>query len=174
MQNILVVVDMQNDFVYGALKTNGAENIVDPIKRKVLDFDGTVIFTRDTHKNDYLDTEEGKNLPVKHCIQNTPGWEIVELLRDLRDSIIIDKPTFGSVELGKLLEKLDKKDKISSVTLLGLCTDICVISNAILIKAFLPSAHIIVDGSLSRGVTEESHKTALSAMRSCQIEIIGE
>lgn len=174
MRDILIVVDMQNDFVSGALAAPGAEDIVKPIKEKILSFDGDVIFTRDTHHSDYLLTEEGKNLPVTHCVENTPGWEIVATLTALRDAIIINKPTFGSVELGEKLRLMDREEKIGNITLLGLCTDICVISNALLVKAFLPDAHIAVDASLSKGVTEERHKTALEAMRSCQIEIKGE
>ena len=174
MQNILVVVDMQNDFVSGALGSRDAESIVEPVKEKILSFDGKIIFTRDTHEGDYLQSEEGRNLPVPHCIRNTEGWEIVDALKGLRDSMIIDKPTFGSTVLGEVLRSLDREEKIGTVTLCGLCTDICVISNALLVKAFLPDAHIAVDASLSRGVTAESHRTALEAMKSCQIEITGE
>lgn len=174
MQNILVVVDMQNDFVAGALKSRAAEEIVTGIREKVLSFAGKVIYTRDTHGSDYMNTEEGRNLPVPHCIKGTWGWEIVDGLRDIRESMVIDKPTFGSTVLGEVLRGLDEKEKIASVTLLGLCTDICVISNALLVKAFLPDAHITVDASLSRGVTIESHRTALEAMKGCQIEITGE
>ncbi len=174
MQNILVVVDMQNDFVSGSLGKKENEDIVEGIKNLVLNFDGKVIFTRDTHQSDYLSTEEGKNLPVVHCVENTPGGEIVDALKELKAYKTINKPTFGSVELGEELSKLDKEEKVGSVTLVGLCTDICVISNAMIIKAFLPDAHIVVDASLSRGVTDERERTALSAMKSCQIEIKGE
>ena len=174
MQNILVVVDMQNDFVTGALGSRDAESIVEPVRKRVLSFDGKVVFTRDTHEGNYLQTEEGRNLPVPHCIRNTDGWEIVKTLQGLRDSIVIDKPTFGSTVLGEVLRSMDREEKIGTVTLCGLCTDICVISNAMLIKAFLPDAHIAVDASLSRGVSAQSHRTALEAMKSCQIEIIGE
>ena len=174
MQNILVVVDMQNDFVSGALSSKAAEEIVAPMKEKILSFDGKVIYTRDTHEKDYMSTEEGKNLPVPHCIKGTWGWEIVPSLKDIRESMVIDKPTFGSTVLGEVLRGLDEKETVASVTLMGLCTDICVISNAMVAKAFLPNAHIIVDASLSRGVSDSSHRTALQAMKGCQIEIIGE
>lgn len=174
MQNILVVVDMQNDFVRGALGSRASEEIVAPIRDKILSFEGKVIYTRDTHDGDYMKSEEGRNLPVPHCIKGTWGWEIVDDLRDIRESMVIDKPSFGSTVLGEVLRGLDKGEKIASVTLLGLCTDICVISNAMLVKAFLPDAHIIVDASLSRGVSRESHRTALEAMKGCQIEITGE
>lgn len=169
--NVLVVVDLQNDFIDGALGTKEALAIVDYVKAKIKDFNGPVIFTRDTHSLNYLSTEEGKNLPIPHCIKGTKGWEIREgLVKE--DSLIIDKETFGSVELGKKLEEMNKKERIESITLLGLCTDICVISNALLCKAFLPNAHIIVDAKGSSGVTPLSHETALSSMKACQIEII--
>ena len=174
MQNILVVVDMQNDFVSGALGSKAAEEIVAPMKDRILAFEGKVIYTRDTHEKDYMSTEEGKNLPVPHCIKGTWGWEIVDPLKDIRESMVIDKPTFGSTVLGEVLRGLDEKETVASVTLMGLCTDICVISNAMVAKAFLPNAHIIVDASLSRGVSDSSHRTALQAMKGCQIEIIGE
>ncbi len=174
MQNILVVVDMQNDFVTGALGSREAEGIVEPIREKILSFDGRIIFTRDTHDGNYLQGEEGKNLPVPHCIKNTEGWEIVQPLKNLRNALYIDKPSFGSTVLGEVLRSLDRSEKISSVTLVGLCTDICVISNALLVKAFLPDTHVAVDASLTRGVTAESHRTALAAMKCCQIEITGE
>ena len=174
MQNILVVVDMQNDFVSGALGSKAAEEIVAPMKDRILSFDGKVIYTRDTHEKDYMSTEEGKNLPVPHCIKGTWGWEIVDPLKDIRESMVIDKPTFGSTVLGEVLRGLDEKETVASVTLMGLCTDICVISNAMVAKAFLPNAHIIVDASLSRGVSDSSHRTALQAMKGCQIEIVGE
>ncbi len=174
MQNILVVVDMQNDFVSGALGNKTNEEIVAPLKEKILSFEGRVIYTRDTHSKDYMSTEEGKNLPVPHCIKGTWGWEIIAPLKDIRDCMVIDKPTFGSTVLGEVLRGLDEKEKVATVTLMGLCTDICVISNAFVAKAFLPDAHIAVDASLSRGVTPESHRTALQAMKGCQIEIIGE
>lgn len=169
--NVLVVVDLQNDFIDGVLGTKEALAIVDYVKAKIKDFDGQIIFTRDTHSLNYLSTEEGKNLPIPHCIKGTKGWEIREgLVKE--NSIIIDKETFGSVALGKKLEEMDKKERIENVTLLGLCTDICVISNALLCKAFLPNAHIIVDSKGSSGVTSQSHETALSSMKACQIEII--
>lgn len=169
--NVLVVVDLQNDFIDGVLGTKEALAILDYVKAKIKDFDGPIIFTRDTHSLNYLSTEEGKNLPIPHCIKGTKGWEIRDgLVKE--NSIIIDKETFGSVALGKKLEEMNKKERIENVTLLGLCTDICVISNALLCKAFLPNAHIIVDSKGSSGVTSQSHEIALSSMKACQIEII--
>ncbi len=170
--DILVVVDMQNDFIDGALGSPEAPEIVEGINALVRDFSGRVIFTRDTHGEDYMNTQEGRKLPVAHCIRDTHGWQITDGITIPVGADIIDKPTFGSVELAKLLTDLDKRDPILSVTLVGLCTDICVISNAMLVKAALPEIAVRVVGDLCRGVTPASHDTALAAMRSCQIEII--
>lgn len=171
MQNILVVVDMQNDFIDGALGTREAQAILPRVKEIVKEFNGKIYFTRDTHLENYMQTQEGKNLPVPHCIKNTNGWEISsELLPYAKN--IIDKPTFGSVELASILVKENEKEKIESITLVGLCTDICVISNALLIKSSLLDAKIIVDASGCAGVTPQSHKNALEAMKMCQIAVI--
>ena len=170
MQRVLVVVDMQNDFIDGALGTPEAQAIVPFVKEKIRSFDGKVIFTRDTHQNDYLQTQEGTKLPVPHCIRDTQGWEICpELLPYAYE--IIDKPTFGSVALADLLANLDKENKIDEIELLGLCTDICVISNAMLLKARLLDAEIVVDSRGCAGVTRQSHQNALEAMKMCQITI---
>lgn len=174
MQKILVVVDMQNDFIDGSLGTKEAVEIVPSVKEKIENFDGKVIFTRDTHFDNYLETQEGTLLPVKHCIKDTVGWQIRPELDALRVSEAIDKPTFGSVMLGKKLVEENEKEPIESVTLIGLCTDICVISNALLIKAFLPEIPIIVDAKCCAGVTPDSHKNALNAMKACQIKIENE
>lgn len=172
MRKILVVVDMQNDFIDGALGTPEAVKIVPTVVDKVKGFDGEVIFTRDTHLDSYLSTQEGKNLPVEHCIKGTYGWEIHPELEALRTGDAIDKPTFGSSELFELLTRENEKVKIDEITFVGLCTDICVISNAIGTKAFLPEVKIIVDSSCCAGVTPQSHNTALEAMKMCQIEIL--
>lgn len=170
MQKILVVVDMQNDFIDGALGSAEAKEIVPYVVERVKSFDGRVIFTRDTHENDYLQTQEGTKLPVPHCIKDTQGWEICpELLPYAYE--IIDKPTFGSVALADLLANLDKENKIDEIELLGLCTDICVISNAMLLKARLLDAEIVVDSRGCAGVTRQSHQNALEAMKMCQITI---
>ena len=174
MQNFLIVVDMQNDFIDGALGTAEAVAIVNNAKAKIEGFDGKVIFTRDTHYENYLATQEGRNLPVEHCIKDTYGWQIRKELDALRKNEAIDKPTFGSAELGELLKSENEKEEIESITLIGLCTDICVISNALLIKAFLPETKVKVDASCCAGVTPDSHKTALNAMKMCQIEIENE
>lgn len=171
MQDILVVVDMQNDFIDGALGTGEAQAIVPRVKEKIAQFRGKVLFTRDTHSEEYMDTQEGHNLPVPHCIRGTRGWEICPELEALRATEPIDKPTFGSVELGELLRRENEEDPIRSLTFVGLCTDICVISNVLLAKAFLPEVPIAVDAACCAGVTPQSHQNALQAMQACQIRI---
>ena len=169
--NILVVVDMQNDFIDGALGTPEALAIVPYVKQRIESFDGKVFFTRDTHFADYMDTQEGKNLPVPHCIQNTSGWEIRPELEALRKTQAIDKLTFGSSDLPAVLAK---ESNIESITFMGLCTDICVISNVMITKAFFPEIPLIVDAKGCAGVTPESHQNALNAMKMCQITIVNE
>lgn len=174
---ILVVVDMQNDFIDGALGTKEAVGIVPKVAEKIRGFDGRVLYTRDTHEKDYLETQEGKNLPVEHCIRGTKGWELAPEIEKLRVEEPIDKPSFGSTALGALLKAQDEdlkkqgKPGIESITLVGLCTDICVISNAMILKAYLPEVPVIVEADCCAGVTPESHKNALEAMKVCQIKI---
>ena len=166
----LVVVDMQNDFIGMALGTDEAQRIVPYVKEYIENFDGEVIFTKDTHSENYLSTQEGKNLPVVHCVKGTLGWEICdELLPFAESRKVFEKKTFGSVELAQYMSSLDD---IESVTLLGLCTDICVISNAYLIKAYMPEVKVSVVKNCCAGVTEESHERALAAMAVCQIDVI--
>ncbi len=172
MQDILVVVDMQNDFIDGALGTKEAVAIVPAVKEKIASFDGPVIFTRDTHLENYMETQEGKNLPVPHCIEGSQGWQIRPELEELRKTPPVDKPGFGSVELGQKLLEMDKKEPIASVTLIGLCTDVCVISNALIIKAFLPEVPVKVDAACCAGISPDSHNNALAAMAMCQVEIL--
>jgi len=174
MQKILVVVDMQNDFIDGALGTAEAVAVVPKVKEKIENFTGTVFFTRDTHGENYMDTQEGKNLPVPHCIRGSDGWQIRPELDVLRTGEPIDKPTFGSERLGEILKELDSREGIESVTLVGLCTDICVISNALLIKACLPEVPVFVDAACCAGVTPQSHENALEAMKMCQIQVINQ
>ena len=174
MQDILIVVDMQNDFIDGALGTAEAVAIVPKVAEKVRGFKGTVIFTRDTHGENYMQTQEGRNLPVPHCIKGSQGWEVCPALEPLRKELTIDKPTFGSAELGRLLLELDAKEPVGSIMLVGLCTDICVISNAMIAKAFLPEVPVTVDAACCAGVTPESHRNALSAMKMCQVRIENE
>lgn len=168
---ILVVVDMQNDFIDGALGTKEARSILPRVVERVRAFPGRVLYTRDTHEPDYLESQEGRNLPVPHCIRGTAGWALHPQIEALRKEQPIDKPTFGSVGLGQVLQAANREQPISSVTLVGLCTDICVISNALLLKAFLPEVKIAVDASCCAGVTPESHLQALEAMKVCQIHI---
>ncbi len=174
MQDILIVVDMQNDFVDGSLGTPEAQQIVEHVVEKIKQFEGRVLFTQDTHESDYLKTQEGAYLPVEHCIRGTQGWELVPAIKALcqPENPVIEKPTFGSSELASLLARLNEEEPIRSITLVGLCTDICVISNALLIKAYFPEIPIAVDANCCAGVTEESHRRALDAMRVCQIDIV--
>lgn len=165
---ILVVVDMQNDFIDGALGTKEAVAIVPNVIEKIKNFDGKVIYTRDTHYENYMETQEGKNLPVPHCIKGTEGWEIRSEIDALRTEDAIDKPTFGSIELG---EYLKEQENVESITFIGLCTDICVISNVMIAKAALPEVSVIVDASCCAGVTPESHTNALAAMKMCQVVV---
>lgn len=174
MQNILVVVDMQNDFIDGALGTAEAVQIVPNVEKKIAGFDGKVIFTRDTHEENYMETQEGKKLPVPHCIRGTKGWEIREGLEVYRKGETYDKPSFGSIELGQALKAMDEEEKIAKITFVGICTDICVISNVMIAKAFLPEVEIEVDASCCAGVSIETHKNALEAMKVCQVKVINE
>lgn len=171
-RNILIVVDMQNDFIDGALGSKEAQNIVANVVNKINTFKGEIIVTLDTHQDNYMNTREGKYLPVPHCIENTNGWD---LNKDIKDALIgrgacrIKKPTFGSV---KLVDVLSDVDENTSITLIGLCTDICVVSNAMLLKANYPEVDITVDSTCCAGVTPETHKAALDTMKMCQINII--
>ena len=176
MQDILVVVDMQNDFVDGALGTAEAVAVVPRVVRRVEEAvrqGEAIYFTRDTHQADYLSTLEGGKLPVSHCIQGSQGWEIIPQLEAYSlNRPIVDKPVFGSTRLGELLQTANTAEPIRQITLIGLCTDICVISNALLLKAYLPQVPIFVDAACCAGVTPESHDIALTAMRACQIDIL--
>ena len=172
MKQILIIVDMQNDFIDGTLGTKEAVAIVPKVEDKIRNFDGEIFFTRDTHETWYLETQEGKNLPVPHCIRGTEGWQIRKELDALRKTDPIDKETFGSTDLAADLLALHEDEEIGSITLVGLCTDICVISNALLLKATLPEVPIYVDAACCAGVTPESHENALKAMETCQIKVM--
>lgn len=165
----LIVVDMQNDFIDGALGTKEAQAIVPYVRQRIEGFRGKVFFTRDTHGEDYMTTQEGRNLPVPHCIRNTEGWQIRKELEELRTTAAIDKETFGARDLVKVL---GEEEKLDSVTFLGLCTDICVISNVMLVKAFFPEVPVTVDAAGCAGVTPRSHATALDAMEAVQVKVI--
>lgn len=171
---VLVVVDMQNDFVTGALANKEAQMILPNLIAKLekeKQNDATVFFTMDSHGRDYLNTQEGKNLPVEHCITDTDGWQVVKELQPyIQPQDVCRKETFGSVMLGEYIRRI--RSSISEIEIAGVCTDICVISNALLLKAFAPEIPIIVDAACCAGVTPESHETALNAMQACQIRII--
>ena len=174
-QKYLLVIDVQNDFVSGALGSEDAQAVLDNICRKVEAFDGVVMFTRDTHQPDYLATQEGKYLPVEHCIKGTEGWELVERLNDYakqHESMIYDKETFGNVYLGSDIKSLYKLNLIESIELIGLDTDICVISNALILKAAAPELPIYVDPSCCAGSSKERHDAAIEVMKSCQIQVL--
>ena len=175
-KHFLIVVDMQNDFIDGALGTKEAEAIVPAVVQRILKAheDGeTVIATLDTHGENYLETAEGKKLPVEHCIRGTEGWLLNPEIRDaLGECIFVEKPTFGSVRLPEMIHTLAARAEEISIELIGLCTDICVVSNALLLKAFFHEVPIAVRPSCMAGVTPEKHEAALETMASCQIEIL--
>ncbi|MBQ4283984.1 MAG: cysteine hydrolase [Lachnospira sp.] len=168
MKKTLIVIDMQKDFIDGSLGTKEAVAIVDNVKAKIAKYaeaGDEIIFTRDTHQENYLETNEGKHLPVEHCIEGTDGWQIAKGL-EVPGAIYIDKPSFGY---------MDWKDyDLQEVEIVGLCTDICVVSNALIIKATYPEIDVTVDASCCAGVTPESHNAALATMKMCQVQVIGE
>lgn len=169
MKKVLIVVDVQKDFVDGALGTPEALAIIPRVKEKIAECranGGTVIFTRDTHHADYLETNEGKHLPVKHCIENTDGWNIYDGLTD-DESVILNKPTFGYLNWNKHIGNFADLE----IELIGLCTDICVVSNALILKAMFPEAVVSVDSTACAGVTPASHEAALNTMKMCQVEV---
>lgn len=174
MARYLIVVDMQKDFIDGSLGTAEAVAIVEPVSALVKAWEGPVIFTRDTHTEDYMNTQEGRNLPVPHCIKGTDGWQIqtdLQALCEEHGCRIFDKPTFGCTELASYLVEKNEEESIDEIVLVGLCTDICVISNAMLIKASLPEIPMAVVASCCAGVTPKSHERALEAMKMCQIAV---
>ena len=168
MKKTLIVVDMQKDFIDGALGTKEAVAIVENVKKKIKEYQQNgdeIIFTRDTHQSNYLSTNEGKNLPVEHCIEGTEGWKIQEGL-EVPGAIYIDKPTFGYLNW--------KEYNLEEVEMVGLCTDICVVSNALIIKATYPEIQVSVDAGCCAGVTPESHRAALTTMKMCQVKVTDE
>ena len=173
MRKILLVIDMQKDFVDGALGTPEAAAIVDRVAEEIAKYPPeNVIATRDTHPENYLETQEGRNLPVVHCVKGTAGWELNgKVAAALGGAEIIDKPTFGSVVLAEKLRAMAEKEPLD-VTLVGLCTDICVVSNALLVKAFLPETPVSVIADACAGVTPETHAAALETMKMCQIRVL--
>lgn len=173
MKRILVVVDIQNDFVDGALGTPEAVTIIDNAVNKIKDFDGKIFVTFDTHFDNYMETSEGKKLPVPHCIKATDGWRLNERISEAlfnKGCTAVEKPTFGSVKLPELI-KAEVGNEDFSIELIGLCTDICVVSNALLLKAHFPEKEITVDSSCCAGVTPATHNSALDTMKMCQINV---
>ena len=171
----LVVVDMQKDFVTGALGSPEAQAIVPRVVERVAqaaDNGEELLFTRDTHRENYLETQEGRRLPVPHCIAGTDGWQVIPELEPYTvGRRVVDKPTFGSRQLGELLAELDRQEPLEEITFVGLCTDICVISNAMVAKAFLPEVPLTVEAACCAGVTPESHENALRALEVCQVTV---
>lgn len=183
IEDILAVIDMQTDFVDGALGTPEAEAIVDAVCQRIDDCDEntTIVVTKDTHGDDYMETQEGRNLPVPHCLNGTAGWmltpKVSEALaryenRTGRKVIVYDKPTFGSTDLAEDLARRNREQGIKHIEFVGLCTDICVVSNALLAKAFLPETEVSVRADCCAGVTPAAHEAALTTMASCQVNII--
>ena len=178
---VLVVVDMQNDFITGSLGSKEAQAVVEPVVQRILDFDGLILYTLDTHTEDYLSTKEGQKLPVKHCIAGTDGWApnssvwMALMHKNVADEQhMIAKDTFGGVSLPMRIHEMLEGHEPEQIDLVGLCTDICVISNALLLKAFYPESTITVDAAACAGATPEGHKTALLAMKPCHIDIVNE
>ncbi len=176
-QKFLIVVDMQKDFIDGSLGTSEAQLIVPAVCARIRacrEAGYTVIATLDTHEENYLETREGKHLPIPHCIRGTEGWrirpEVMDALGD--DAILVEKPTFGSERLPQIIREKTEGEEPVAIELLGLCTDICVVSNALLLKAAFPETGFTVHVDCCAGVTPEKHEAAMETMRSCQIEVI--
>jgi len=176
MSKVLIVVDMQNDFIDGSLGTKEAVDTVDKVVAEIKKDYDLVVCTRDTHHDDYLNTSEGKHLPVVHCIEDTEGWmirkEVAEAVDSKANKLIINKGTFGSNDLVNVMKKYNSENPIDSITLIGLCTDICVVNNALLLKPAFPEVEMRVIAECCAGVTPASHDAALTTMKMCQIEII--
>lgn len=175
MRKVLVVIDVQNDFIDGALGSEQSQKVIPNIVSKIKEYDPWNIYlTRDTHYENYLDTQEGRNLPVVHCIEGTDGWQVRrEIAEAAGKATYVDKPTFGSNQLAGIL-MAERAQEALEIELVGIYTDICVVSNALLLKAAMPEAPIIVDASCCAGITPERHKAALETMKACQIKVINE
>lgn len=168
MKKVLIVIDMQKDFVDGALANPDAQSITEQIAAYVSAYDGDVIATRDTHGKDYMQTAEGEKLPVPHCVQGTDGWEIVPNIATAlaqKNARILDKPTFGYLGWGMLGE-------YDEAELVGTCTDICVVSNALVLKAMFPDLCVKVNPALCAGTSKQNHDAAIQVMACCQVEIV--
>ncbi|MDY5480980.1 MAG: isochorismatase family cysteine hydrolase [Veillonella caviae] len=188
MQHILLVIDMQYDFIWGSLGTSEAQAVVPYVADVIQNWKGPIVFTQDTHDAQYLDTQEGRILPVVHCVKGTDGWQIPTVLVEAAHQnshtqknennyvqmIAIEKPCFGSLDLVHQLQELHRQQPIENITMVGLCTDICVVSNALLVKAGLPEVPLYIDAAGCAGVTPEKHKAALETMSSCQCHVIND
>ena len=177
MRNILIVVDMQKDFVTGVLASSEAQAILPEVKAKISEYDRAgkeIIFTRDTHGEDYMQTNEGKHLPVPHCIKGTDGWQICAELTDgiTSEYKTVDKPTFGFLGWKDVIASEIADGSDLDIEMIGVCTDICVVSNTLILKALYPEATVRVDAGCCAGVTPEAHAAALVTMRSCQVDVI--
>lgn len=186
MEDVLIVIDMQNDFITGSLGSKDTQKIVPKVVEKIKEYHEAgkdVYYTRDTHFGDYLDTLEGQKLPVKHCFKNTDGWKICDEIRNIiaknmkMQSRVIDKYTFGYMDWDNRIGYIDRNLNLccdyDSIEIVGLCTDICVVSNALILRALFPNTKIVVDAQCCAGTTPEKHKAALDVMESCQIDVIG-
>jgi len=176
MSKYLVVVDMQKDFIDGSLGSAEAQAILPKVIEKIKNFPGTVVYTRDTHEENYLETLEGKKLPVVHCVRDTEGWKFQEDIQELitaNRSLVFDKETFGSIQMAGCLQGIDRMAPIDEVIVVGLCTDICVMANAVLIRTAMPNTPVRVDASCCAGSAPEAHRCALEAMKSLQIDVDG-
>ena len=174
MAKALIIVDMQNDFIHGALGSKEAVAIVDNVKEraeKLIEEGYTAFFTRDTHDEDYMETFEGKHLPVKHCIDNSDGWQIIPELRNIA-GFYLRKYTFGYQAWDKMFNMVFRNDEVEEIELMGVCTDICVVSNALVLRMLYPNTEITVHANCCAGVTPEKHKSALEVMKSCQINVV--
>lgn len=170
----LIVIDMQNDFVSGSLGSEEAQKIVPKVIAKATNFVGTVIFTQDTHQSNYLSTQEGKLLPIEHCIEGSDGWQLIDGLKEFqknRNCKSYKKDRFGSTQLAEDLRLEYQQGNISSIELIGVCTDICVVSNALLLKAYIPELPLSIDADCCAGVTPLKHQAAIETMKSCQIDV---
>ena len=175
MRKVLVVIDVQNDFIDGALGSEQSQKVIPNIVNKIKEYDPWNIYlTRDTHYENYLDTQEGRNLPVVHCIEGSDGWQLrAEVAEAAGKAMIVDKPTFGSNRLAGILMS-ERAQESLEIEIIGLYTDVCVVSNALLFKAAMPEAPITVDASCCAGITNERHKAALETMKACQVNVINE
>ena len=174
MSKYLVVVDMQNDFIDGSLGSKEAQAVLPKVLEKIRNFKGTVVYTRDTHEEDYMETYEGKRIGVPHCIRDTEGWNFQKDIQELitaNRSLVFDKNTFGSIQMAGCLQGIDRMAPIDEVEVVGLCTDICVMANAILVRTAMPNTPVRIDSSCCAGSTPEAHKVALEAMKSCLIDV---